>query len=94
MHCAPNICSKAFEVTLDELIEGARKDPIFKSRLRVMDIDESDLAMLFEMIDVDGSGAIEASEFIGPLSRWAHDSKTAPRFIKYNLMQACRDKIR
>ena len=26
------------------------------------------------------------AEFIGPLSRWAHDSKTAPRFIKYNLL--------
>ena len=30
----------------------------------------------------DKSGTIEAAEFIGPLSRWAHDSKTAPRFIK------------
>lgn len=46
--------------------------------------------MLFEMIDLDGSGAIEAQEFIGPLSRWAHDSKTAPRFIKYNLMQTMK----
>ena len=55
-----------------------------------MDIDESDLQMLFEMIDLDGSGAIEASEFVGPLSRWAHDSKTAPRFIKYNLMQTMK----
>ena len=43
--------------------------------------------MLFEMIDADASGTIEAAEFIGPLSRWAHDSKTAPRFIKYNMLQ-------
>lgn len=54
-----------------------------------MDIDEAlrpklegtaqvDLQQLFEMIDVDGSGAIEAEEFIAPLSRWVHDSKTAP----------------
>lgn len=35
----------------------------------------------------DNSGTIEAAEFIGPLSRWAHDSKTAPRFIKYNMLQ-------
>ena len=48
----------------------------------------SDLHMLFEMIDTDQSGTIEASEFIGPLSRWAHDSKTAPRFIKYNMLQS------
>lgn len=75
---------------MEELIEGARTNPDFQSRLRVMDIDESDLQMLFEMIDLDGSGAIEASEFVGPLSRWAHDSKTAPRFIKYNLMQTMK----
>lgn len=76
------------ELTLDELLEGARRDPEFQSRLRVMDIDEVDLRQLFEMIDVDGSGAIEVDEFIVPLSRWVHDSKTAPRFIKYNLMHA------
>eukprot|EP00438_Fugacium_kawagutii_P001782 Skav235961 [mRNA] locus=scaffold592:76384:84416:- [translate_table: standard] len=65
----------------------AQRDADFQSRLRVMDIDESDLQMLFEMIDADQSGTIEAAEFIGPLSRWAHDSKTAPRFIKYNMLQ-------
>ncbi|CAE7594193.1 unnamed protein product [Symbiodinium natans] len=74
-------------VTLDELIEGARKDPEFQSRLRVMDIDEVDLQQLFEMIDVNGEGSIEASDFIWPLSRWVHDSKTAPRFIKYNMLR-------
>lgn len=31
---------------------GAQRDADFQSRLRVMDIDESDLQMLFEMIDV------------------------------------------
>lgn len=29
--------------------------------------------------DTDGSGFIESNEFIRPLSRWVHDSKTAPR---------------
>lgn len=72
---------------MQEMIEGARNDPGFQSRLRVMDIDEHDLQQLFQMIDEDGSGTIEVAEFIGPLSRWAHDSKTAPRFIKYNMIQ-------
>ncbi|CAE7239332.1 CPK1 [Symbiodinium pilosum] len=76
------------QLSLQELIEGARSDPDFQSRLRVMDIDEQDLEQLFHMIDQDQSGTIEVSEFIGPLSRWAHDSKTAPRFIKYNMIQA------
>jgi len=75
------------QLTLQELIEGARVDATFQSRLRVMDIDENDLQQLFQMIDLDQSGTIEVAEFIGPLSRWAHDSKTAPRFIKYNMLQ-------
>jgi len=75
------------ELTLAELVKGAREDSIFHSRLRVMDIDEDDLQQLFYMIDHDNSGTVEVDEFIGPLSRWAHDSKTAPRFIKYNMLQ-------
>lgn len=74
------------DVNKKDIMAGARTDAEFQSRLRVMDIDEVDLQQLFEMIDVDGSGAIESEEFIVPLSRWVHDSKTAPRFIKYNLM--------
>lgn len=34
-------------------------------------LPREDLQMLFEMIDADSSGTIEAAEFIGPLSRWA-----------------------
>ncbi|CAJ1431267.1 unnamed protein product [Effrenium voratum] len=76
------------ELTLSELIDGARTDAVFQSRLKVMDIDESDLHQLFHMIDMEESGTLKVSDIIGPLSRWAHDSKTAPRFIKYNLMQS------
>lgn len=68
-------------------MEGARKDPQFQSRLRVMDIDEADLQQLFEMIDIHSEGEIDASEFIAPLSRWVHESTTAPRFIKYNMLR-------
>jgi len=74
-------------VTFEELVDGARRDPEFQSRLRVMDIDETDLKQLFEMIDTNEQGYINATEFIAPLSRWVHDSKTAPRFIKYNLQR-------
>jgi len=75
------------ELTLEELIEGARNDPEFQSRLRVMDIDESDLQQLFLMIDVKGTGQVSPEEFIQPLSRWVHESKTANRFVKYNVMR-------
>ncbi|CAK9002187.1 unnamed protein product [Durusdinium trenchii] len=75
------------QLTLEQLVEGARTDTEFQSRLKVMDIDEMDLVQLFEMIDIDNSGFIESNEFIRPLSRWVRDSKTAPRFIKYNMMR-------
>ena len=35
----------------------------------------------------------QADEFVIPLSRWVHDSKTAPRFIKYNLMRAMAQQV-
>ena len=47
-----------------------------------MDIDESDLRQLFDMIDSTGEGEIESSEFIAALS------KTAPRFVKYNVLRS------
>eukprot|EP00930_Biecheleria_cincta_P035581 TRINITY_DN24466_c0_g1_i1.p1 TRINITY_DN24466_c0_g1~~TRINITY_DN24466_c0_g1_i1.p1 ORF type:complete len:681 (-),score=130.84 TRINITY_DN24466_c0_g1_i1:142-2151(-) len=75
------------EVELEELLDGARKVPEFRDRLRVLDIDESDLKQLFKMLDNDNSGTISSSEFINALSRWMHDSKTAARFTKYNLMK-------
>ncbi|CAE7827105.1 RBG2 [Symbiodinium sp. CCMP2456] len=75
------------QLSLEQLLSGARNDAELQSRLKVMDIDEGDLNELFQMIDVDGSGTIELEEFIRPLSRWVHDSKTAPRFIKYNLLR-------
>eukprot|EP00438_Fugacium_kawagutii_P018070 Skav221815 [mRNA] locus=scaffold2435:201246:226737:- [translate_table: standard] len=75
-------------VSYEELLAGARKDPEFQSRLRVMDIDEADLRQLFDMIDSTGEGEIESSEFIAALSRWVHDSKTAPRFVKYNMLRS------
>ena len=50
--------------------------------------DEADLQQLFDMIDTTGEGEIKSEEFIAALSRWVHDSKTAPRFVKYNVQRA------
>eukprot|EP00931_Biecheleriopsis_adriatica_P053500 TRINITY_DN31328_c0_g1_i1.p1 TRINITY_DN31328_c0_g1~~TRINITY_DN31328_c0_g1_i1.p1 ORF type:complete len:641 (-),score=135.10 TRINITY_DN31328_c0_g1_i1:53-1975(-) len=75
------------ELSLEEILHGARQCPEFQSRLRVMDIDENDLEQLFEMLDVDNSGGVNAEEFIDCLSRWLTESKTATRFVKYNMMR-------
>ncbi|CAK9005580.1 unnamed protein product [Durusdinium trenchii] len=82
------------DLTLQDLVKGAQTDPEFQSRLRVMDIDQADLQQLFEMIDADGSGAISKEEFIRPLTRWIHESKTAPRFVKYNVDRSLQAQAR
>lgn len=46
------------------------------------------MQQLFDMIDITGEGEIKSEEFIAALSRWVHDSKTAPRFVKYNMQRA------
>ncbi|CAE8651548.1 unnamed protein product [Polarella glacialis] len=75
------------ELSLEELQNGARTNPEFCDRLRVMDIDEKDLEHLFKMLDDDGSGFITPEEFIEALSRWINESKTASRFAKYELIK-------
>lgn len=74
-------------LSLEEVVNGARQVPEFRSRLRVMDIDEQDLQQLFHMLDADGSEGVEPEEFIQALSRWLRESKTATRFVKYNMMR-------
>ena len=45
-------------------------------------------------IDADGSGAINKEEFVRPLTRWIHESKTAPRFVKYNVDRSLQAQVR
>eukprot|EP00435_Cladocopium_sp_Y103_P043059 s1104_g12.t1 len=78
-------------LTFDELLEGAMKVREFQNRLRVMDIDQNDLQQLFLMLDHDGGGTIDPDEFKKTLSRWAQDSKTTTRFVRYNLQQLMND---
>lgn len=80
------------ELTMQELAQGARTIPEFRNRLRVMDIDESDLGQLFTMLDEDSNGTIDAGEFKGALSRWLHESKTASRFVKYSLVKVIENQ--
>eukprot|EP00930_Biecheleria_cincta_P100297 TRINITY_DN91930_c0_g1_i1.p1 TRINITY_DN91930_c0_g1~~TRINITY_DN91930_c0_g1_i1.p1 ORF type:complete len:679 (-),score=120.82 TRINITY_DN91930_c0_g1_i1:533-2422(-) len=80
------------ELTLQELIEGAKKVPEFQARLRVMDIDSQDLEQLFYMLDSDQGGSIDPTEFNLALSRWLHESKTATRFVKFNVERVLQEQ--
>ena len=48
---------------------------------------QADLEQLFGMLDHDGGGTIDPDEFKVTLSRWAFESKTATRFVRYTLQQ-------
>eukprot|EP00930_Biecheleria_cincta_P006997 TRINITY_DN108134_c0_g1_i1.p1 TRINITY_DN108134_c0_g1~~TRINITY_DN108134_c0_g1_i1.p1 ORF type:complete len:432 (+),score=77.71 TRINITY_DN108134_c0_g1_i1:35-1297(+) len=75
----------------EELVHGAKTLPEFRDRLRVMDIDQSDLEQLFHMLDESGDGVVEPTAFIHALSRWKFASKTADRFVKYNLLHSMKN---
>ena len=45
------------------------------------------MEQLFGMLDHDGGGTIDPDEFKVTLSRWAFESKTATRFVRYTLQQ-------
>merc|ERR1719409_921625 len=60
------------------------KNAEFRNWLRVMDIDAQDLYQLFQIIDEDGSGEIDPTEFIDALYRMKNaESKTATKFVKH-----------
>lgn len=68
----------------DELHWGAEQVPEFRQYLRVLDIDDQDLSKLFDMLDIDASGEIDADEFIDALYRMqSTESRTATRFVKH-----------
>eukprot|EP00933_Yihiella_yeosuensis_P029733 TRINITY_DN23367_c0_g1_i1.p1 TRINITY_DN23367_c0_g1~~TRINITY_DN23367_c0_g1_i1.p1 ORF type:complete len:554 (-),score=74.56 TRINITY_DN23367_c0_g1_i1:181-1791(-) len=81
------------QVTLNELFRSAKSVPEFRSRLRVMDVDMQDLKQLFYMIDADKSGTVESDEFVNTLSRWLVESRTATRFVKYNVMRTMNEQF-
>ena len=104
--CKSGLLEGDGELTLQELVDGARRVRQFQNRLRVMDIDQAcllqdwvaegcpqtsscqaDLEQLFGMLDHDGGGTIDPDEFKVTLSRWAFESKTATRFVRYTLQQ-------
>eukprot|EP00931_Biecheleriopsis_adriatica_P038711 TRINITY_DN22137_c0_g1_i1.p1 TRINITY_DN22137_c0_g1~~TRINITY_DN22137_c0_g1_i1.p1 ORF type:complete len:359 (+),score=64.73 TRINITY_DN22137_c0_g1_i1:102-1079(+) len=75
-------------ITLEQLLQSANSMADLQDRLRVMDMDLSDLEQLFYMMDADGGGTIDEDEFTGALGRWMYnDSKTASRFAKYNIQR-------
>eukprot|EP00929_Paragymnodinium_shiwhaense_P033583 TRINITY_DN18411_c0_g3_i3.p1 TRINITY_DN18411_c0_g3~~TRINITY_DN18411_c0_g3_i3.p1 ORF type:complete len:712 (+),score=120.35 TRINITY_DN18411_c0_g3_i3:178-2313(+) len=73
-------------VTYEELTEGALKVKDFQDWLRVMDIDEGDLARLFSILDADNKGEIDLVEFVDVLYRMRNaEQKTTAKLMKHIL---------
>mmetsp|Transcript_78352 Transcript_78352/g.254573 ORF Transcript_78352/g.254573 Transcript_78352/m.254573 type:complete len:680 (+) Transcript_78352:80-2119(+) len=75
---------KSGAVSFGEITEGAKKVAEFRHWLRVMDIDATGLEQLFNIVDEDGSGEIDPSEFVEAMYRMKNaDAKTATTFVKH-----------
>eukprot|EP00928_Gymnodinium_smaydae_P007915 TRINITY_DN12832_c0_g1_i1.p1 TRINITY_DN12832_c0_g1~~TRINITY_DN12832_c0_g1_i1.p1 ORF type:complete len:533 (-),score=57.77 TRINITY_DN12832_c0_g1_i1:91-1689(-) len=70
-------------LTLKDLLIGAEYNRAFQDWLRVLDIGESDLKCMFEIIDTDRSGTVSIEEFTTMMYRMKHgDNKTSIRLTK------------
>eukprot|EP00929_Paragymnodinium_shiwhaense_P033585 TRINITY_DN18411_c0_g5_i1.p1 TRINITY_DN18411_c0_g5~~TRINITY_DN18411_c0_g5_i1.p1 ORF type:complete len:667 (+),score=91.54 TRINITY_DN18411_c0_g5_i1:161-2161(+) len=85
-------------VTWAELAEGALKVKDFRDWLRVMDIDQHDFELLFNILDTNHSGQIDVDEFVDVLYRMRNaESKTTGKLVKHmidNLEKTVKELLR
>eukprot|EP00812_Abedinium_dasypus_P009355 NODE_304_length_1685_cov_284.204908.p1 GENE.NODE_304_length_1685_cov_284.204908~~NODE_304_length_1685_cov_284.204908.p1 ORF type:complete len:519 (+),score=165.06 NODE_304_length_1685_cov_284.204908:3-1559(+) len=80
------------QITLPELLTGFDNDDAFATLLELMDICRDDLSLVFSMMDVDKSGAVDYDEFIEQLHHIkTQDSHTTMMFINYHLSEVSRE---
>mmetsp|Transcript_45497 Transcript_45497/g.132460 ORF Transcript_45497/g.132460 Transcript_45497/m.132460 type:complete len:471 (+) Transcript_45497:3-1415(+) len=86
--CASLDKDQSGRLTYNELMAGFMENGEFSDILRVMDIDESDLEVVFTMLDADGSGDVAYEEFVEQLHMMKnHASHTLLIFIKFYVME-------
>merc|ERR1712113_539523 len=79
---------KSGHLSYKELAQGFHTHPEFASILRTMDISEQDLEVLFGILDTDGSGDVQYSEFVEQLHAMKHhEANTLLVFIKFYVME-------
>jgi len=71
-------------LTLEELLQGYDSDEYFAAALTAIDIDREDLATVFNILDKDGSGDIDYTEFVDQLHKLrTEDQHTLIIFIMH-----------
>eukprot|EP00428_Durinskia_dybowskii_P034123 CAMPEP_0170256004 /NCGR_PEP_ID=MMETSP0116_2-20130129/27855_1 /TAXON_ID=400756 /ORGANISM="Durinskia baltica, Strain CSIRO CS-38" /LENGTH=546 /DNA_ID=CAMNT_0010507013 /DNA_START=75 /DNA_END=1711 /DNA_ORIENTATION=- len=75
-------------LTYEELLEGFKTHQEFAALLRAMDIEQDDLEVVFSVLDQDGSGDVQYTEFVQQLHMMKnHEAHTLLVFIKYYVME-------
>mmetsp|Transcript_126490 Transcript_126490/g.366180 ORF Transcript_126490/g.366180 Transcript_126490/m.366180 type:complete len:571 (+) Transcript_126490:76-1788(+) len=75
-------------LTFDELLQGYQEHPEFACSMELMDIDERDLDIVFDMLDTDCSGDVDYKEFVEQLHMMkSGEPHTLLIFIKYYTME-------
>mmetsp|Transcript_15082 Transcript_15082/g.31540 ORF Transcript_15082/g.31540 Transcript_15082/m.31540 type:complete len:645 (-) Transcript_15082:89-2023(-) len=73
-------------LTLDEILAGYDSTPEFCKALKVMDIQRDDLALVFDIIDIDSNGTVSSEEFVEQLHRMKmQDSHMLLVFIRHQV---------
>mmetsp|Transcript_89135 Transcript_89135/g.256963 ORF Transcript_89135/g.256963 Transcript_89135/m.256963 type:complete len:560 (-) Transcript_89135:89-1768(-) len=74
-------------LTLDEIKKGYLDNAEFGDSMRAMDLRDSDLDVVFKMLDSDGSGDVEYTEFVEQLHLLkTQEMSTILMFIRYYVM--------
>jgi len=75
-------------LTLEELKRGFQESEAFSDMMRVMDIEERDIDVVYSMLDTDGSGDVEYKEFVDQLYMLKnHEAHTLLVFIKFYVLE-------
>merc|ERR1719145_265162 len=84
---------KSGHLNYDELHEGFENNAEFKDMMKVMDIKQQDMEVVFKILDEDASGDVNYGEFIENLHKMkSHDGHTLLVFIKYYVTEI-REKV-
>merc|ERR1719316_1579438 len=88
-----NLCRKidtdeSGSISLEEVEVAAIEVPEFRDVLKVMDIDDKDIACVFALLDEDRSGTVEYEEFAEQLWKMkSQEQQTTLMILKYYILQ-------
>ena len=75
-------------ISLEEVQDGFRTIPEFADLMQIMDVGEEDLQCIFEILDQNGTGEVDYSDFTQQLWKMrSQEVKTMLTFLKHFIIQ-------